>query len=270
MHLKVNKKCVYTALTGGYDNLIQPDYIAEDYDYICFSNDIESKTVGVWNIRPIPFQHKDNKRIACFAKMHPHSLLKEYEYCIWIDANNSLRDNYIYHVADRLYSEGAEIGQIVHPFRDCIYQEVFANMIDSTDSTFRFIKTLYFLLKNDYPYNAGLFENNCIFWSHHAPIVKDALDMFWPIYMRNSRRDQLSLGYVYYKLDIHPALLFPVGENMRNSAHIKLLRHRMDVDKRYNLTAKKYMINRIKIKAVRILFRLIGYDLSYQTLYKKS
>lgn len=268
MSVKKNKKCVYTALTGGYDNLLQPDCIAEDYDYICFSNDIKEEKVGVWQIKPIPFKHKDNKRIACFAKMHPHILLEDYEYCIWLDANNKFKDNNIYAVADKFYLEGVTIGHIAHPLRNCIYKEVFVNIDDSTDSTIRFIKTLYFLLKNDYPYNAGLFENNCIYWSHHNPIVTDALDMFWKIYMNNSKRDQLSLGYVYYKLNIHPALLLPEGESMRNSTHIERVNH-TDADKRHKLTTKKCAMNRVKKKLVRILFRLMGYDLSYQTLYKK-
>lgn len=263
MTCSVNKKkCVYTALTGGYDNLIQPDYIAEDYDYICFSNDITSDRFGVWEIRPIPFEHKDNKRLAMYAKMHPHTLLEKYDFCIWIDANNLIKDDFIYKKAESLFAEGHTIGHIVHPFRDCIYRELFACMHCGADSTWRLVKTLFFLLRNDYPFRAGLFENNCIFWSHHKVLVKEALDMFWDVYMHNSRRDQLSLGYVYYKLDIHPALLLPVGEDMRNSTHIERVDH-TDKDKRNKFAYKKYRINMMKIRLVRTLFRLMGYNLSH-------
>lgn len=91
----MNKKCVYTAVTGGYDKLMQPKVIDKTYDFICFSNDIHESTVGVWQIKPIPFYHKDNKRVAMFAKFHPHTLLLDYDYAIWIDANNRIKDNYI-------------------------------------------------------------------------------------------------------------------------------------------------------------------------------
>lgn len=35
------KIAIYTVLTGGYDKLQQPKVIDSDFDYICFSNDIE-------------------------------------------------------------------------------------------------------------------------------------------------------------------------------------------------------------------------------------
>ncbi len=266
----MNRKCVYTAVTGGYDNLMQPRVINDGYDYICFSNDITEPAVGVWHIRPIPFtSHGDNKRLAMYAKMHPHTLLEMYDFCIWVDANNLIKDDFLYKKSESLFAGGYAIGHIVHPYRDCIYKEVFDCMLYGTDSSWRLVKTLYFLLRNGYPLRAGLFENNCIFWSHHDSIVKEALDMFWPVYMRNSRRDQLSLGYVYYKLGIHPALLLPRGEHMGNSSHIERVNH-TSKDKRHKFTTRNYRINLFKIKAVRILFRLMGYDLSYQTLYKKS
>lgn len=265
MTCSVNKKkCVYTALTGGYDNLIQPDYIAEDYDYICFSNDITSDRVGVWEIRPIPFEHKDNTRVSRYPKFHPHLLLQEYDYSIYLDANIRIKDNYIYEKADRLYSEGVAIGHVAHPFRSCIYQDLFSNMLYGKDSTVGLVKTLYFLLKNEYPFNAGLFENSVIFWSHHKPVVAEAMDMFWEIYIRHSRRDQLSLCYVYRTLDIHPALFLPDGENMRNSEHIESVSHNGVI----SVSARKDVVNRVKIKLVRIMFRMMGYDLSHQALHK--
>ena len=46
---------IYTALTGGYDTLRQPESVRKDADYFCFSNDIPEEHVGVWQIRPITF-----------------------------------------------------------------------------------------------------------------------------------------------------------------------------------------------------------------------
>ena len=34
----MGKICVYTCITGDYDNLIQHTYIDKDYDYICFTD----------------------------------------------------------------------------------------------------------------------------------------------------------------------------------------------------------------------------------------
>lgn len=258
----MNKKCVYTAVTGGYDKLMQPKVIDKTYDFICFSNDIHEYTVGVWQIRPIPFYHKDNKRVAMFAKFHPHTLLLDYDYAIWIDANNRIKDNYIYDKADQFYSNGEIIGHITHPESDCIYQEVFRCMLYNKDKMMPLIKTLRFLLRNEYPHRQGLYENNLIFWSHHNRRVIEVLELFWEVYLKVSRRDQLTLNYIYYVLNVHPGLYFPIGEHMKNSEHIQQMSHNNDES-----CSKNVRINKFKIRIVRLLFLIFGYDLRYNKLY---
>ena len=83
----MNKKVIYTCLVGNYDVLRQPLAIDESYDYICFSNDIKEERVGVWQIRPIPFKHKDKARLSRYVKILPHRALEDYEWSLWMDAN---------------------------------------------------------------------------------------------------------------------------------------------------------------------------------------
>lgn len=264
----MKKKCVYTALTGGYDKLMQPQTIDETYDYICFSNDIKQNNIGIWQIRSIPFSHKDNIRVSRYPKFHPHILLLEYEYSIYIDANNIILDDYIYKQADRMYAEGDIIGHIIHPFRNCVYNEIFSCMFFGLDNWLPLVRSLKFLLRNNFPRGAGLFENNLIFWSHHKPIVAKALNEFWEIYLKTSHRDQLSLRYAYYINNIHPSLILPEGEDMRNSSHIRRVEHR-GINGNHNLSSTIMMFNRIKIKITRIIFMLMGYDLSHKKLHSK-
>ena len=33
----MSKIAIYTSLVGGYDNLLQPEVVDENFDYICFS-----------------------------------------------------------------------------------------------------------------------------------------------------------------------------------------------------------------------------------------
>ena len=54
------QKVIYTCLTGGYDTLLQPSIIDNQFDYICFSNDITEKQIGIWQIRKISFESNDN------------------------------------------------------------------------------------------------------------------------------------------------------------------------------------------------------------------
>lgn len=263
-----NRKCIYTALTGGYDNLNQPQVIDDSYDYICFSNDIKQSNIGVWQIRPISFTHKDNTRVSRYPKFHPHVLLSDYEYSVYIDANNIILDEYIYRQAETLFKEKAIIGQVVHPYRNCIYKEIFDCMFYGSDKWTSLVKSLHFLLKNKFPFQVGLFENNLIFWNHHNPIIAEVLDEFWNIYLTKSRRDQLSLRYVYYTHNIHPALILPEGEHMGNSTHIKRVEH-TGSDSRHKLSAKKIQVNKIKIRVTRLIFMIMGYNLTYKKLYSK-
>ena len=40
--MDAKKKCIYTVLIGGYDNVIDPKVTVEDFDYICFVGKGES------------------------------------------------------------------------------------------------------------------------------------------------------------------------------------------------------------------------------------
>lgn len=264
----MNKKCIYTALTGGYDNLNQPQVIDDSFDYICFSNDIKQNKVGIWQIRQIPFYHKDNTRVSRYPKFHPHVLLNEYEFSVYIDANNVILDNYIYKRANELHAENAVFGHVVHPYRDCIYKEIFDCMFYGNDRWIPLFKSLRFLLRNNFPFKAGLYENNLIFWNHHVPIVSKVLDDFWALYLKKSHRDQLSLRYIYYINGIKPALILPVGEHMGNSTHIKRVEHTGN-DRRKRLSPNKYKFNKLKIRITRMIFMLMGYNLTYKKLYSK-
>ena len=48
----MNKKVIYTVITGGYDNLIEQPKI-EGYDYICFTDNTNLKS-DIWQIRDMP------------------------------------------------------------------------------------------------------------------------------------------------------------------------------------------------------------------------
>ena len=63
----------YTAIFGEYDNLLLPDRIDPDVDYVCFT-DRPRNDYGVWQMRTAPYYHPDPTRIARWVKTHPHDL----------------------------------------------------------------------------------------------------------------------------------------------------------------------------------------------------
>lgn len=46
----MNDYVVYTVLTAGYENVLQPLVLNERFDYVLFSNDFSEDSVGVWQI----------------------------------------------------------------------------------------------------------------------------------------------------------------------------------------------------------------------------
>ena len=39
----MNKKVIYTTIFGGYDNLVEPHFVPDGWDFVCFTDDdIES------------------------------------------------------------------------------------------------------------------------------------------------------------------------------------------------------------------------------------
>ena len=82
-----NKICVYTCITGDYDNLHEIEHPEKNIDYYCFTNNknLKSKT---WQIIQIKDNKLDNVRLARKIKILGHPKInKKYEIDVWSDAN---------------------------------------------------------------------------------------------------------------------------------------------------------------------------------------
>ena len=96
--IKNNKIAIYTAFTGNYDELKEPEFIDENCDYICFTdkNDLES---DFWEIREMDDSFLDNNRKAKQYKIFPNKFLSEYKYSFWLDGTFKIKGSirqYIY------------------------------------------------------------------------------------------------------------------------------------------------------------------------------
>lgn len=212
----MNTKVIYTCLVGAYDKLRQPAVIYDDFDYICFSNDINEKKVGVWEIRPIPFQHQDKTRLSRYVKLNPHKVLKEYDYSIWIDANIEIVGSILYKSVRELINKGIIVAHVQHPFYDCIYKNIIECITLNKDKFGVLIKQYNFLKRERFPEHYGLSENNLIFRKHKDPLIIKVSQMWWELYNQFAKRDQFSLYYIYWKLNIKPSLILPPKLSTRN------------------------------------------------------
>lgn len=234
----MNKSVIYTCLVGEYDKLIQPRSISRDFDYICFSNDIKCRKIGIWEICPIPFEHPDKTRLSRFVKLNPHIVLTDYDYSIWIDANIEITGDLLYRRVESLIHENVLVAQVQHPFYDCIYTDILECIRFHKDNFQLLIKQYNFLKKEGFPEHYGLFENNLIYRKHNHPQIIQVSQMWWKMYNQFAKRDQFSLCYVYWKLNIHPELIFASGISTRNCSDLCYYPHILNLS----------ILERIKLK----------------------
>lgn len=248
----MNKKVIYTCLTGKYDKLQQPTYVDPTFDYICFSNDSNNKKLGVWEVRPLPFLHKDKTRESRYVKLNPHLVLSEYTYSIWIDANIQVVGNVMYRRISELIQQHVLVAQLKHPFADCIYEDLYNCVKCARDKISILQKHYNFLKQEKYPEHIGLYENGLIFRQHNNPYVVRMSEYWWTLYLEYSRRDQLTLCYVYWKLNFKPEYFF-LGD-IRSLPGFKYHYHQYSF---YSVLIQKIKCRRNRILLV--LLKLIGY-----------
>jgi hypothetical protein len=180
---------VITYLMGENDELLEPHYINETWDLVCFTNrkDIKSDT---WNVVFVEDKENkmNNKRFANFFKFNPFQSLYSafelnYDICITIDANvrivNDL-DKIVSFYCPTLF----DMTLATHPIRNCVLAE--SNAIVGE--------------KKRYPTNNGLYQTTIMIWKNTLATQLLSSE-FWKLYSNMSERDQILLPYVLWNLD---------------------------------------------------------------------
>lgn len=219
------RKAIYSAVVGGYDNVVQPSVIDRSFDYILFTNDTYEKKIGVWNIRQIPYNNKDKTRIARWVKTHPHILLNDYDYSLWMDANVVIDDCRFFRFLNAIISDNSILATFDHNDRDCIYDEGFQIVALMIDSPISVLKEVIKISSSGYPFHNGLCETNVVLRKHnHHQIVRVDED-WWYMIDNYSKRDQLSFNYVTWKNNTNIKLIFGNKRNARNHDFIHCVPH---------------------------------------------
>lgn len=240
---------VYTALVGGYDDVLQPLVTDERFDYILFSNDINEDNVGIWQVRPIPNVVKDdNKRLSRYPKTHPETMLGDYKASLYIDANIQILDQWVYDRFIELYGQGVEYAgiKLVLTGRDCIYEHAFDMCQNLLEHDYVAIKQCHRLYELGFPRHYGLNENNVIFRTHTARMQATDSE-WWEWIVNHSSRDQFSYMYCLWKYKVTVNYFLPEGEDARTSKHFRLVDH----DGRQNVIKTK-VIKRSPIEKLRV------------------
>jgi len=191
------KKIVYTCISGEYDTLRNVSKPDPDWEYICFTD--HSIINSNWDIREIPkeLQHLDNTRKARALKILPH-LFFEYDECIWLDGNIEILGS-IEQVVSTVIGRHYSFAIPKHPSRTCIYQEekaVIAWKTKENPDTLQ--KQTQKYRAEGYPEKWGLVQSQLIYRKHKKEI-KDFCLLWWNEVLYESKRDQMSFNYVFWK-----------------------------------------------------------------------
>jgi hypothetical protein len=221
----MNNKVVYTSLVGSYDSLVNPQYIMDGWDYICFSNDVRDAKGLIWEVRKIPFEGTNNLRLSRFAKLNPDLVLSEYDISLYMDANLVMIDDSVEKILADLIMSNVLISIPKHPIRECIYDEAQVCIREGKDSLKLILNQINFLKQQNFPTKQGLFENNIIFRRHNRDEIKRLSKNWWQLYIAYSRRDQLSLVYLLWKFQIECKVFFKEGECAKSFNGVKYIEH---------------------------------------------
>ena len=219
----MNRKVIFTCLTGGYDRLEQPVAVAPDWDYVCFT-DTDGQD-GVWQLRKIPYESPDPVVRSRYPKILPHKVLSEYDYSVYMDANIRIMDAEFYRIADMCIADGVAFAQVQHPDRDCVFEELrYCYLKDkvNTRTAFRLYRQW---TASGLPRHAGLYENNLIFRRINITEARYLDEAWWKAFSAGVPRDQLCLQPIFLRHGIHPALLLGEGLNARNVPYLKYTLH---------------------------------------------
>lgn len=229
------KIAVYTCITGDYDKLIEPSYVDSRLDYFCFIDNAEQIKLP-WIFKSIALPELDNKDKNRYVKMHPHSFFTDYDITIYIDGNVEI-------VGD-LYELAAQINELEgcffaysHAERNCVYSEASACSYFAHDWIWRIAKQMREYSVSNYPMNNGLVSANILIRKNNS-MLETLMNAWWKAYSSGVKRDQLSLPFVSWKLDIP---IHYLGQN--DFSYFQLSVH--SIKKRsVKITLRKY-INRL-------------------------
>ena len=214
---------IFTAVTGGYDDLPPPGFFPPNCDFVVFSD--RPIEVDGWKVLPLNYQHPDPAKSARFVKLHPHLYFPDHEVSLWIDANVRITGDVGVFV-DALPSDRV-MSTFVHPLRDCIYDEGMECLEFLKDDEAVVCQQLDAYREQGVPDSIGLWETNLIVRRHNDAGCIELMTAWWREIEDGSRRDQLSLPVVQRRLGIPISPLDVAGASARNHPLLTYADHRM-------------------------------------------
>ena len=190
--------CVYTCITGNYDDLNELKNIEKGIDYYCFTNNEKLKS-DTWNVIYVEDKDLSNVKLARKIKILGHpSINEKYDILVWMDGAVTFKKNISEFVKEYL-KDGYSFAAFKHNSRDNIYDECNACLIARKEKQDNVKKLLQFYKKEKYPDNNGLIESTVYIKRPKDKKVIETMNLWFDMILNYTHRDQLSFNYCIYK-----------------------------------------------------------------------
>lgn len=191
---------IYTAITGGKDELRAPGHVLPGVRYVCFTDDLSLRS-DIWELRALERTDKDPTRVARRAKILPHRFLPGFDWSLWIDANFDV-------IGDlRPFLEAnlplAPFQAFQHAERDCAYREMDACVEHKKECPTILAAQAQRYRGLGMPDGRPVVLTGVLLRRHNDPSVVGAMESWWSEICSHSRRDQVSLPFVLWKQPTH-------------------------------------------------------------------
>lgn len=187
------RTCVYTAVFGRYDGLLEPGAVADSgSDHVCFTDDPTLVSEG-WEVRVVESAFgQDPVRSARLIKILGHDSLSDYDATLYIDASVRLHQA-PEAIIEEWLGEGDEMALARHSYRDHLIDEFDEVIRLNYDDRARVYEQLV-----DYAVGYPAALEMPPHWTgmmvrRQTPPVRAAMRTWANHVLRYSRRDQLSV-----------------------------------------------------------------------------
>lgn len=194
---KQKKIAVYTVITGNYDYLKEPEYVMEDCDYICFSDNPQLSS-DIWQIRLIDSSGSSGIKLNRRYKILAHHYLGEYEWSIYVDGNVRITGSLWEYIHSE--SKGAPLLCLRHPYRNNVYQEAEECIRLRKERPEKIRRQMERYRAEGYRGDNGLITANILVRKHMQADVIKLMELWWKELEQGAGRDQLSFNYACWKL----------------------------------------------------------------------
>jgi len=192
----MKKICVYTCITGDYDQVHEITKKEKGVDYLLFTNN-KNLVSRTWQVVYIEDPELDNQRLSRKIKMLGHPMIDQnYDISVWQDASVVFLKSVVEFI--HTYLKENAFAAFVHHARNCIYEEAKECIKKKKDKKEIILRQMDFLKKHHFPEHYGLCEMTVFIKKHRDPIVKKTMEMWFDMICRYSKRDQLSFMYCVY------------------------------------------------------------------------